>query len=384
MNKSFKAIMRSEQFGYALEDSKEKLVEEKAAVEWESRVAFTLASHEFGLVFEALAEGMRSKNASFFSACLVSATWLVHMLSVLPDTGIRGAARHCLLKQYISILKSSNNLDDKALAMLAVRSFMNDADGMKDLSFYIKDILKTIRELKKSSVLAYDMLKILSDGKESSSDIWNHEELNQVDCSTNGEVLSIVYFKNIIFFGHSDGMLKVWEGGARILDLIQESHEHTKAVTSLSILQSGEKLYSGSLDKTVRVWTVRDKIISCVEVHDMRDQVHNLTVANTIACFTPHGAGVKVFSWNGGFKSLNPNKSVKSLALEHGKLYCGCQDNSIQEIDLATETLGAIQAGNRKLLGKSHPVHALKVHDGLLYSAGSSADGTMIKRGFTH
>ncbi|KAJ6824839.1 putative E3 ubiquitin-protein ligase LIN-1 isoform X2 [Iris pallida] len=80
MNKSFKAIMRSEQFGYALEDSKEKLVEEKAAVEWESRVAFALASHEFGLVFEALAEGMRSKNASFFSACLVSATWLVHML----------------------------------------------------------------------------------------------------------------------------------------------------------------------------------------------------------------------------------------------------------------------------------------------------------------
>lgn len=83
-------------------------------------------SHEFGLIFEALADGMKSKNAELFSVCLVSATWLVHMLSFLPDTGVRGAARMCLLKRYISILKSSRNVDDKAVAMLALRSFMND------------------------------------------------------------------------------------------------------------------------------------------------------------------------------------------------------------------------------------------------------------------
>ena len=47
--------------------------------------------------------------------------------------------------------------------------------------------------------------------------------------------------------------LKVWTGRGSILHLVQEIREHTKAVTSLYILQSGEILYSGSLDKTARV-----------------------------------------------------------------------------------------------------------------------------------
>ena len=89
-------------------------------------MAYALVSHEFGLLFEALADGMKSKNSELFSACLVSATWLVHMLSILPDTGIRGAARVCLLKRYISVLKTTKNVDEKALVMLALRSFIND------------------------------------------------------------------------------------------------------------------------------------------------------------------------------------------------------------------------------------------------------------------
>lgn len=89
-------------------------------------MAYALASHEFGLLFESLADGLKSRNVEIFSACLVSATWLTHMLSLLPDTGIRGAARVCLLKQFVSILKSARHTDDKALAMLALRSFMHD------------------------------------------------------------------------------------------------------------------------------------------------------------------------------------------------------------------------------------------------------------------
>jgi hypothetical protein len=39
--------------------------------------------------------------------------------------------------------------------------------------------------------------------------MWNHKELNHADCSSNGEVTSIAYFKGYIFSGHSDGTLKV-------------------------------------------------------------------------------------------------------------------------------------------------------------------------------
>lgn len=89
-------------------------------------MAFVLASHEFGLLFEALAEGLKSRYAALFSACFVSATWLVQMLNVLPDTGVRGAARVCLLKRFISIFKSANDIEDKALSLLALNTFIHD------------------------------------------------------------------------------------------------------------------------------------------------------------------------------------------------------------------------------------------------------------------
>ncbi len=53
--------------------------------------------------------------------------------------------------------------------------------------------------------------------------------------------------------------LKVWTGRGSILHLMQEVREHTKAVTSLAIFQSGERLYSGSLDRTTRVCTYNSK-----------------------------------------------------------------------------------------------------------------------------
>ncbi|XP_042388031.1 putative E3 ubiquitin-protein ligase LIN-1 [Zingiber officinale] len=231
------------------------------------------------------------------------------MLSLLPDTGVRGAAQVCLMKQFITILKSARHTDEKALSMLALRSFMHDQEGLFNLTLYIKDILKTLRELKKSSILAYEMLKLLSDGHDSSI-----KELMQVDCSANGEVISVICFKNMIFSGHLDGMIKVWKGGENLLSLLQETHEHSKAVTSLAIVKSGDKLYSGALDKTIR-----------------------------------------------------------------GKLCCGCNDSSIQEIDWATETSVTIHPGKKKLLGKETPIYAVQLRDGLLFSAGMFVDGVAVK-----
>ncbi|XP_052200352.1 putative E3 ubiquitin-protein ligase LIN-1 isoform X2 [Diospyros lotus] len=381
LDKRYKALMKKEQLSITSGEVQENLLqeEEKAAEDWERKMAYVLVSHEFGLLFEALAEGLKSRYEELCSACFVSATWLVHMLNVLPDTGIRGAARVCLLKRFVSIFKSAKDTEDRVLSMLALNSFISDADGMRDVTPYIKDILKGLRELRKSSTLAFDMLKVFSEGHDSSADLWNHKELVQEDCSSNGEVLSIFCFKDKIFSGHSDGTIKVWTGRGSILHLAQETREHTKAVTSLAILHSGDKLYSGSLDRTVRVWSISSEVMNCTQVHDMKDPINSLVVSNSISCFIPQGAGIKMHSWGGGSKLLNPNKYTKCLALFHGKLYCGCQDNSIQEVDLATGTLGTIQSGSRKLLGKANPIHALHVHDGLIYAASSPLDGAAVK-----
>lgn len=99
---------------------------QKAADDWERRIAYALVSHEFGLLFEALADGMKSQHTKLSSGCFVLATWLIHMLKVLPDTGVRGAARVCLLKQLVSIFKSAKDIEDRVLSMLALNSFIRD------------------------------------------------------------------------------------------------------------------------------------------------------------------------------------------------------------------------------------------------------------------
>ncbi|XP_059286266.1 putative E3 ubiquitin-protein ligase LIN-1 isoform X1 [Lycium ferocissimum] len=364
---------------YLNNDSQETTEEEEAAKDWERKMAFSLVSYEFGLLFEALAEGLKSKSADLFSACLVSATWLVYMLTILPDTGIRGAARVCLLKQFVSIFKSSRDTETKALCLLALRSFIREPEGLHYLTNYVKDILKGLRELKKSSTMAVEIFNLFSEERESSADMWNHKEIALVDCSINGEVSSNVCFRNKVFSSHTDGTIKVWTVKAKSLHLLQEIRDHMKAVTSLVVLQSAEKLYSGSLDRTVRVWSIQDQGIECEEIHEMKDHVNNLLVSNSLSCFIPQGAGIKVHLWNGSTKLLNQQKYAKCSTLVKGKLYCGCLDNSIQDIDLPTGTINSIQSGSRKLLGKSSPIYALQVHDGLLFSAGTSLDGAAVK-----
>lgn len=105
-------------------------------------MASVIVSHEFGLVFEALAEGLKSKYAELCSACFISATWLVHMLNVLPDTGIRGAARACLLKHFISVLNSAKDTEDKALSLLALSSFIHDSGKHKSVEISVRIILE--------------------------------------------------------------------------------------------------------------------------------------------------------------------------------------------------------------------------------------------------
>lgn len=48
-------------------------------------------------------------------------------------------------------------------------------------------------------------------------------------------------------------LIQVWDTGKKGPRLIQEVREHTKAVTCLCISSTGDKMFSGSLDKTIRV-----------------------------------------------------------------------------------------------------------------------------------
>ncbi|XP_022933805.1 putative E3 ubiquitin-protein ligase LIN-1 isoform X2 [Cucurbita moschata] len=379
LTKNHRKPIGSENISDALGEVELTREEDKATDEWERKMAFVLVNHDFGLLLEPLAKGLKSKCAALFSACFVSATWLSHMLGTLPDTGILEAARIFLLDHFLSIFTMTTDIEGKALALLAINSFVHEPEGLQYLSSDMKNIMRGLKEFRRSTPLAFDMLKVLCEGQDSSTELWSHHELFKVDCSRNGEVLSIAHCKDRIISGHSDGTMKVWSVRGTNLHLLQEIQEHSKGVTSLAVAESEEKLYSGSLDKTIKVWSLGSDIVQCIQAHDVKEQIHNLVVSKSVACFIPHGVGIRVYSWAGESKLLNSSKHVKCLNLMHGKLYCGCHDSSIQEVDLATGTVSYIHSGSRKLLGKANPIHALQVYDEQLFSASTALDGAAVK-----
>ncbi|KAJ9186445.1 hypothetical protein P3X46_002017 [Hevea brasiliensis] len=373
----YNALMKAEGLKNRENDLAETMEdEEKAASSWEKKVAFVLCNHEKGSIFKALEECFKSNSLEMAKSCLVISTWLTYMLSVLPDTGVREAARKSLLDEFINVLQSSRNMEEKILATLALKTFVIDPAALEELGKYAKCIYKNLRKFRRTSPVITDVLKSLMNlSSVNATELWHCTEVIELESSGNGDVLSLLHLKGRVLSSHSDGTIKVWESGKRVLRLIQEVREHTKAVTCLYVPSSGDKLYSGSLDKTIRVWAIKPEEIHCVQIHDVKEAVCELTANAKVACFISQGTGVKVYNWSGVPKHVTFNKTVKCLAMTGDKLYCGCSGYSIQEVDLCKLTSTTFYSGTRKLLGKQI-IHSLHIHDGLLFAGGSAIDGT--------
>ncbi|KAL0351756.1 UNVERIFIED_CONTAM: putative E3 ubiquitin-protein ligase LIN-1 [Sesamum calycinum] len=341
----YNAIMRGEETKTSDTEFAAMKEEEKATRTWEKRMAFVLTNHERGMIFKALEECFKSNSIEIAKSCLVVATWLVYMLHSFPDCGIRDVACKSLLDKFINVLQSSKNLEEKILAALALRGFISEPGGLQEMGLYAK-----------------------------SADLWSCVEGPELDVSINGEILSMMHIRNRLISSHSDGTIKVWDTGKSTPRLIQEAREHSKAVTCLYVPPACDKLYSGSLDKTIRVWSIKQEEIHCIQVHDVKEAVLALAANASFACFSTQGNGVKVYNWSGVPKSINFNKQVKCLAMDGEKLYCGCSGYSIQEVDLGTHTSSTFYSGAKRLLGKQ-TIYAVEIHNGLLYACGSSVDG---------
>ncbi|KAL8059222.1 hypothetical protein ABFX02_03G071700 [Erythranthe guttata] len=349
--------------------------EERAARYWEKRIAFVLSNHEKGAVFKAMEECFKSNSIEIAKSCLVVSTWLVHMLYSFPDCGTRDVARKSLLDKFVNVLRSSKNLEEKILAALALRGFASEPVGLNEIGVYAKSIWKTLRKIKKSCTAANDITKALMNLPSiDAADLWSCVEGPEIDVSVNGEIMSMIHVRSRLISSHSDGTIKVWDTAKRAPRLIQEAREHSKAVTCLYVTPSCDKLYSGSLDKTIRVWSIKQEEIYCIQVHDVREAVLALAANASVACFSSQGNGVKVYNWSGIVKNIGFNKQAKCLALDGDKLYCGCSGYSVQEVDLKTQSSSTFYSGAKKLLGKQ-TIHSVEIQDGLLYAGGSSVDG---------
>ncbi|KAF9589316.1 hypothetical protein IFM89_022643, partial [Coptis chinensis] len=209
LDQSYNALLKAEKQPHEVEQMETMEEEENVARSWEKRAAFVLCNHENGSIFKALEECLKSNSLEMAKSCLVIATWLTHMLTNLPDTGVRDTARNCLLDQFRNVLQSSRNLEEKALATVALRSFIDDQDALKELGAYAKTICKSLRKLKRSSVVVTDILKALMNLTSiNATELWSCAEVTEIDSGSNGEVLSLVHLKGRVFSSHSDGTIK--------------------------------------------------------------------------------------------------------------------------------------------------------------------------------
>lgn len=383
LEQGYKAAMKEEQQLLQSEGhlSVSREEEERACREWEKRVAGALVNFENGLILEGLGRGMKSQTMALARPCTITITWLMHMLPLLPDTGVQEKARKNLMPEFIRNLKSSKDMEDKALAVLSLHSFIDDSEGLQEIVQCAKDICGPLRQLKRSLGMANNILKkLISSPHVNVPEFWTHDDIAPpTDASANGEVRCLAQSHGRIFSGHSDGTLKVWDCRKKNLILIQDLKEHQKSVTCLYISFSRDKLYSGSLDKTIRVWSIGPDEIHFVKSYDAKEPVQSLVVNSTMFCFgAPQSTGVRILQGDTGIKSLMLNKHVQSIAMTDGKLLCGCTDNSIQEVDLAGGPPIAIQQGVRTLVGKK-AVYGLQVFNDKLYSSGSRVDGMAAK-----
>ncbi|XP_022937096.1 putative E3 ubiquitin-protein ligase LIN-1 isoform X1 [Cucurbita moschata] len=372
----YNALMKAEGLRKPDYELSEREEEEKAVSVWEKRIALVLCNHEKGYIFEVMKECLKSKSLEMAKSCLVIVSWLCHMVSTLPDTGVQETARRSLLDELVNVLQSSNSLEEKILACLVLKTFISDPAALEELGLHATSINKTLRKLRRSSLVVNDIMKALMNVPSvDATELWSYTEVGALDSSSNGEVLSLVHLNGRVLSSHSDGTIKVWDAGDKVLKLIQEARKHTKAVTCLCVSSSGDALYSGSLDKTIRVWTVKCEKIQCVQVHEVKEPIYDMKANANVACFVSQGTGVKVYNFSGVPKHINFNKYVKSLALSEDKLYCGCSGDCILEVDLTKHTTSTFYAGVRKLLWKQN-IYSLHLHGDLLFAAGSAVDGT--------
>lgn len=159
---------------------------------------------------------------------------------------------------------------------------------------------------------------LLYTGSESNSiRVWKHPSLHEYGClkAGSGFVKALLLVRDYVFSAHHDRKIRVWyrpRKNSRVCrrvgtlptmkDQIQSSMnpknyvqvrrshgalwiKHTDAISSLAYNEEGGVLYSGSWDKTVKVWRMRDwKCVESIVAHD--DAVSSIAVATDGLLFT--------------------------------------------------------------------------------------------------
>ncbi|KAI9128427.1 hypothetical protein K1719_001420 [Acacia pycnantha] len=220
-----------------------------------------------------------------------------------------------------------------------------------------------------SLALSGDLLYTGTDSK--NIRVWKNLRSHGGFKSSSGLVKAIVISSEKIFTGHQDGKIRVWKSSQKIpgyhkrigtlptfTDFVKNSTnpknyvnirrhkktlriKHYDAISSLSLDENHELLYSGSWDRTLKVWRISDfKCLESIQAHD--DAVNSVVAGFQCFVFTGSADGTvkmwrKEVTWEGKTRHvldrilLKQENAVTALAVNTWStvVYCGSSDGVV-------------------------------------------------------
>lgn len=330
-------------------------------------------------VFDALAKGIQSKIKNVSRDCLISLAWLGSEMAVTGPSNLRYSACEILLSEIAHFLHPGSELDERVLACLCIYNYTS-GKGKQKLMNFSEGLRESLRRLSGITWMAEELLKVTDyflPTKPRVSCV--HTQILEVGHVGNGAATALIFYRGQLYAGYSDGSIKVWDIKGQRGMLIWDVKEHTRPVTCFTLFEPGGSLLSGSFDKTVRVWKMAQRKLECIEVIDMTEPVQNLETFGDKILVITQSHGLKVRHASRNIQTICRNKHVKCLVVAQGKIYLGCADSSIQEVDLVGDHKTEMRAPASSWRMQNKPINSILVYKGWIYCAGAIIEGSSMK-----
>ncbi|OWM71234.1 hypothetical protein CDL15_Pgr011361 [Punica granatum] len=329
-------------------------------------------------VFETLGKGLKSKSKQISRDYLTATAWLGFEISKGPH-GLRYSAFDVIIGGLEQFLHPGVDLEERVLALLCIYNY-GSGKGMQKLVHFSEGVRESLRRLSGISWMAEELHKVADYYLPNKSRIsCVHTQVLEAGQSYSGPVNALIYYKGLLWSGHSDGSIKVWDIKGQTATLVWDRKEHKKAVTCFSLFEHGENLLSGSSDRTIKVWKMIQRKLECIEVISINEPIKQLETHGKMILVVPQGHGIKALDSSRKIEEICKSRKVKCVSVIQGKIYAGCKDSSIQELALANYREREIKAASKRWMLQRKPISSIFAYKDWIYTAGSGVEGSNIK-----
>ncbi|XP_042055006.1 putative E3 ubiquitin-protein ligase LIN-1 [Salvia splendens] len=328
-------------------------------------------------VFEALDKGLKSKIRRVARESLVATAWLGLELMKGHDE-LRHAACEILLHSIEQFVHPGFELEERLLACLCIYNYTSGR-GMKRIMSLSEGVRESLRRLSNVTWMAEELLKVADYFQPNK---WRiscvHSQILEAGTKCSAAVTALIYYKGYLCSGYADGSIKAWEVKGQTVTLVLERKEHRKAVTCLGLYDPGSCLLSGSPDKTIKMWQMKQRNLECIEVIPTKESIRSIDSLGELIFVTTQSHKLKVIDGSRKARDVVKNKNVKCMRVAQGKVYAGCVDSSILEVMISNNRQQEIKGPSKGWM-QNKPIRSLSLYKDWLYSASSAIEGAKMK-----